>query len=94
MASYHGTVSTILAVHSSAPCSPCMNWLRLQRRASMPNSTHSFSPHFSTGVPMYMVGSMPVPMAASSALMTASRSTSVSHGRSVVAFHWPTLAFS
>ena len=29
-----------------------------------------------------------------SALTTFSRSTSVSHGRSVVAFHWPALAFS
>ena len=33
-------------------------------------------------------------MATWSAATTFSRSTSVSQGRSVVAFHWPVLAFS
>ena len=71
-----------------------MNWLRLQLRLSMPNSSHSLSPHFSTGVPMYISGSTPVPSRAWSAATVFSMSTSVSHGRSVVAFHCPVFAFS
>ena len=48
---YEGTVSVILAVQRSAPCSPCMNWLSVQRRFSTPNSSHSASPQCSTTVP-------------------------------------------
>ena len=46
-----GTVSTIFAVHSSAPCSPCMNWESNQFWFSMPNFSHSLSPHVSSTVP-------------------------------------------
>ena len=48
---FGGTDSTILAVHTSAPCSPCMNCDRVQVWLCTPNSIHSLSPHFSNGVP-------------------------------------------
>ena len=44
LASYHGTVSVILAVHSSAPCSPWRNCDSVHLRFWMPNASHSFSP--------------------------------------------------
>jgi hypothetical protein len=98
LASIHGTVSTILAVHTSAPCSPCMNWLSVQFCDSMPNWIHSFSDHFSNGVPLMSIeasGPMPVaPLAMALARTTCSWSTSVSHGRSVSPFHCDVLAFS
>ena len=93
MASIHGTVSTILAVHSRAPCSPCMNWLSIQFCDSMPSCSHSFSSHFSNEVPARS-SSMALGLAAALAMTTASWSTSVSQGRSVSPFHCEVLAFS
>ncbi len=97
MASIHGTVSTILAVHSRAPCSPCMNWLRRQFWPSMSSSFHSLGPKFRNGESGWAVASSrkrciwglpPISVA------SFSTSTSVSHGRSVSPFHCEDLAFS
>jgi hypothetical protein len=95
LASIHGTVSTILAVQSSAPCSPCMNWESIQFCDSTPTWSHSFSPHFSNGVPATSMVSGPTPPTPPAlAITTASWSTSVSQGRSVSPFHCEVLAFS
>ena len=95
MASIHGTVSTILAVQSSAPCSPCMNWLRLQLCCSTPHCVHSLDVHLASGVPVgsksmaSQLGSAPL---ANTAM--ASGSTSIDQSRSVSPFHCEFLAFS
>ena len=97
MASIHGTVSTILAVQMRAPCSPCMNWLRVQFWLSMPSFIHCDSSHFSNGVPVTSKSARPRPSAlfwSALAMTTRSWSTTVSHGRSVSPFHMETLAFS
>ena len=92
MASIHGTVSTIFAVQISAPCSPCMNWLRLQFWNSMPRFIHSLSPQLANGV--WLRSMSPKLPSAMLSRATCSWSTSVSHGRSVSPFHMETLAFS
>ena len=96
MASIHGTVSTILAVHSSAPCSPCMNWDSSQFWFSMPNCSHSFSPHFARAVPARSASShcACAGLASALAMTTFSWSTSVAQARSVWPFHCALLAFS
>ncbi len=95
MASIHGTVSTILAVQISAPCSPCMNCDSVQFCDSQPSSIHSLSPHLAKGVPDMSISCVNTPPLASElAITTASWSTSMSQGRSVSPFHWFFLAFS
>ena len=94
MASIHGTDSTILAVQISAPCSPWRNWESVQFWFSTPNATHSFSLHFSSGVPEMSKPTAWPPWAAAASITSFSWSTSVSHGRSVSPFHWAFLAFS
>jgi hypothetical protein len=64
LASSHGTDSTILAVHSSAPCSPWRNCDSVQFWLSTPKVVHSASPHFAIGVPDQSIDrSMPASMA-------------------------------
>ena len=96
MASIHGTDSTILAVQTSAPCSPCMNWDSIQFWFSTPNSMHPFSSHFASTVPARAASSHCIWAALASALATTtfSWSTSMSQGRSVWPFHCAFLAFS
>ena len=96
MASIHGTVSTILAVQSSAPCSPCMNCDSSQFWFSTPNCRNRFSSHFSSTVPamaassnLHLAG-----LASALAMTTRSWSTSMDQSRSVWPFHCAFLAFS
>ncbi len=93
MASIHGTVSTILAVQMSAPCSPCMNWLSVQFCISMPSSSHWASSQVAKQVPVRSSSFEP-PLASALAATTCSWSTSRCHGRSVSPFHCAVLAFS
>ncbi len=96
MASIHGTVSTILAVQMSAPCSPCMNWLRRQLMLSTPSSVHSLSPKFLSGDSGCSTTHWNGPAAFEPcrSLMMRSGSTSIDQSRSVSPFHWEVLAFS
>ena len=96
MASIHGTVSTILAVHSSAPCSPCMNCDSDQFWVSIESWVHSLSSHFSNGVPLKSTPWRSISMRRMSeiALANSSWSTSIDQSRSVSPFHCECLAFS
>ncbi len=97
MASIHGTVSTIFAVQISAPCSPCMNWLRLQFWDSIACWSHSLSVHDASEVPdrskpSCSTSSVVMRMGDSAAMR--SWSTSMDQSRSVSPFHCECLAFS
>ncbi len=96
MASIHGTVSTILAVHSRAPCSPCMNWLNRQFMDSTPTWVHSLSPKFLRGESgwFWTHSNGPAALAPCRGDTICSGSTSIDQSRSVSAFHWACLAFS
>jgi len=94
LASIHGTVSTILAVQTRAPCSPCMNWLSSQLLDSTPNSSHFSSVQCSIWVPDRSRLCSMKPFWTALAATTASWSTSMDQSRSVSPFHWEVLAFS
>jgi hypothetical protein len=95
LASIHGTVSTILAAVSIAPCSPCMNWLRLAFSVSTPNAVSSRSPHEAIGDPGTCVAARASCRIGAWLWWTrASGSTSVAQSRSVTLFHCDPLALS
>jgi hypothetical protein len=93
LASIQGTVSTILAATIMAPCSPCMNWLRLALKNSIPSWAYSFSLHAASGDP----GSCPASRVSASrglscSATTRSGSTSIDQSRSVTLLHCEPMA--
>jgi hypothetical protein len=93
LASIHGTVSTILAAVIIAPCSPCMNWLRLALKNSIPSWEYSFSLHKASGDP----GSRPASRVTASNGLSCSAtrrsgSTSIDQSRSVTLLHCEAIA--
>ena len=76
-----------------APCSPCMNWLRLAVRNSTPICVNSFSDHDAIADPGTAAAARTSRITGVSWLATsASGSTGVSQSSSVTLFHCDALA--
>ncbi|MDZ7733957.1 MAG: hypothetical protein U5R31_13605 [Acidimicrobiia bacterium] len=92
-----GTVSTSLAVATSAPCSPCMNWLTIHAWNSHPRRSRRSSSRRATGESGSASNIHWLNIARVSSSKRCSCSPKLTSGvqsMSVVAFHCDCLPFS